>query len=213
MINDVHWTPWRVHAPECRQVDAPPSHRPPRPGEIGGPAESSIDQCGGDRSPGACALRIITGGRTQRRCPCLTNGQLRPEPVPARDIETQNGGEAPSLETRFTAVLNSSPELREPIMSRRKSTSARASGEVPGLPAAQKPVDPVIALIAQWREARAEFASRPPTNTESWHDAHGWMVDPPPFLWTPMLAFSSFRGVFDGHTAPGVSRGVQAGGG
>lgn len=46
-----------------------------------------------------------------------------------------------------------------------------------GLPAAQKPVDPVIALIAQWREARAEFASRPPTNTESWHDAHGWMVD------------------------------------
>lgn len=47
----------------------------------------------------------------------------------------------------------------------------------PGLPAAEKPVDPVIALIAQWREARAEFASRPPTNTESWHDAHGWMVD------------------------------------
>ncbi len=40
----------------------------------------------------------------------------------------------------------------------------------PGLPAAQKPVDPVIALIAQWREARAEFASRPPNDTESWHD-------------------------------------------
>ncbi len=40
----------------------------------------------------------------------------------------------------------------------------------PGLPAAEKPVDPVIALIAQWREARAEFASRPPNDTESWHD-------------------------------------------
>lgn len=46
-----------------------------------------------------------------------------------------------------------------------------------GLPTAQKPVDPVIALIAQWREARAEFASRPPTNAESWHDAYGWRVD------------------------------------
>lgn len=41
----------------------------------------------------------------------------------------------------------------------------------------------------------------------------GACSDPPPFLWTPMLAFASFRGVFDGHTAPGVSRGVQAGGG
>ena len=42
----------------------------------------------------------------------------------------------------------------------------------PSLPTAQKPVDPVI-VINQWREARAEFASRPPTNTESWHDAYG----------------------------------------
>ena len=40
----------------------------------------------------------------------------------------------------------------------------------PGLPTAQKPVDPVIALIAQWREARAEFASRPPNDTQRWHD-------------------------------------------
>lgn len=55
-------------------------------------------------------------------------------------------------------------------MSRTLNTSARAGGEVPGLPTAQKPVDPVIALIAQWREARAEFASRPPINTESCHD-------------------------------------------
>jgi len=37
--------------------------------------------------------------------------------------------------------------------------------------------------------------------------------DPPPFWWTPMLAFMSFTGVFDGRTASGVSRGVQAGGG
>ena len=47
----------------------------------------------------------------------------------------------------------------------------------PGLPAAEKPVDPVIALIAQWREGRAEFGSRPPTNTESCHDDDGWMDD------------------------------------
>lgn len=46
-----------------------------------------------------------------------------------------------------------------------------------GLPAAQKPVDPVIALIAQWPEARAELASRPPSDTESWHDDDGWMDD------------------------------------
>ncbi|WP_024279347.1 hypothetical protein [Xanthobacter sp. 126] len=45
------------------------------------------------------------------------------------------------------------------------------------MPTAQKPVDPVIALIAQWRDARAELASRPPTNAESWHDAYGWRVD------------------------------------
>lgn len=45
------------------------------------------------------------------------------------------------------------------------------------MPAAEKPVDPVIALIAQWREARAEVASRPPTDTESRHDDDGWMDD------------------------------------
>ncbi|WP_156026363.1 hypothetical protein [Xanthobacter sp. 91] len=55
-------------------------------------------------------------------------------------------------------------------MSRTTNTPPRAGAKAPGLPTAQKPVDPVIALIAQWREARAEFASRPPNDTESWHD-------------------------------------------
>lgn len=36
--------------------------------------------------------------------------------------------------------------------------------------------------------------------------------DPPSVLWTPMLAFASFTGVFDRPTASGFSRGVQAGG-
>jgi integrase len=38
------------------------------------------------------------------------------------------------------------------------------------------------------------------------------LIDPPPFRWTPMLAFRSWRGVSDECSTPGVSGIVQAGG-